>query len=186
MSAEAPQYISADEEAEQARQRDKRRREHEAEVEKFIDEWIEKLPDQFYSADYLAKWRDRPVTVSFLSEALGLLRKRVHRLLLREIIEVSDDHGGHNLSHRKRFQTLEAELATLKASVARGFNLRGTFSTDANYSALDVVALDGGSFAARRDNPGPCPGDGWQLLVQRGKPGKPGQDGKYIHREVKS
>lgn len=57
----------------------------------------------------------------------------------------------------------------------RGFDLRGTFDPQKTYARLDIVALDGGSFAARRDNPGPCPGDGWQLLVQRGKPGRDGR-----------
>lgn len=179
MSAEAPQYASADQEAAKVRRRDERRREHEEEVKKFIDEWIAKLPDQFYAADYLAKWRDSPVTVGFLSEALGRLRKRVHRVFLRELIDVNEEHVEHTRSHWNRFQALEAEVATLKANVARGFSLRGTYAADASYSALDVVALDGGSFAAKRDKPGPCPGDGWQLLVQRGKPGR---DGKHSHR----
>ena len=30
---------------------------------------------------------------------------------------------------------------------------------------------------ARRDNPGPCPGDGWQLLASVGKTGRPGERG---------
>ena len=45
------------------------------------------------------------------------------------------------------------------------------------YQALDIVALNGGSFIARKDNPGPCPGDGWQLLASQGKPGGQGKPG---------
>jgi len=37
--------------------------------------------------------------------------------------------------------------------------------------------LNGASFAARRDKPGPCPGEGWQLIASQGKQGKPGQIG---------
>ena len=47
----------------------------------------------------------------------------------------------------------------------------GTYDPDATYRCLEVVALNGGSFVALRDNPGACPGEGWQLLAGRGKPG---------------
>ena len=39
------------------------------------------------------------------------------------------------------------------------------------------MALNGSSFIARADNPGPCPGDAWQLIASAGKPGKPGLKG---------
>lgn len=48
----------------------------------------------------------------------------------------------------------------------------GTYDPEAEIRRLDVVALNGGSFVALRDNPGECPGDGWQLLAGRGKPGQ--------------
>ncbi|MGH3630268.1 MAG: hypothetical protein ACRDRL_22855 [Sciscionella sp.] len=32
-----------------------------------------------------------------------------------------------------------------------------------------IVALNGGSFVARLNNPGACPGDGWQALCFQGK-----------------
>ena|SRR5215831_15408776 len=38
--------------------------------------------------------------------------------------------------------------------------IRGTFDAKAAYSACDVVACNGASFIARRDNPGVCPGAG--------------------------
>ena len=59
----------------------------------------------------------------------------------------------------------------------RSINLRSTWSADETYAHLDVVTLDGGAFVARRDDPGPCPGEGWMLLVMRGKAGKPGIPG---------
>jgi hypothetical protein len=56
-------------------------------------------------------------------------------------------------------------------------HVRGTWREDGAYGALDVVALNGGSFIAKRDDPGPCPGDGWQLVASQGKQGKPGEAG---------
>ena len=53
----------------------------------------------------------------------------------------------------------------------------GTYAAGLAYRELDVVALNGGSFVALRDAPGTCPGDGWQLVVSRGKAGQPGKDG---------
>lgn len=57
------------------------------------------------------------------------------------------------------------------------FNIRGTWLSDGTYKALDVVALNGGSFVAKRDDPGVCPGDGWQLMSAQGKSGRPGERG---------
>lgn len=59
----------------------------------------------------------------------------------------------------------------------RSFNIRGTWAEDKKYNRLDVVALGGASFAAKRDNPGPCPGEGWQLIAAQGKRGNPGERG---------
>lgn len=60
----------------------------------------------------------------------------------------------------------------------QGFTIRGTYDPEGSYDALDVVALNGASFAARQDNPGPCPGEGWQLLAAQGKRGKEGEPGR--------
>jgi Collagen triple helix repeat (20 copies) len=57
------------------------------------------------------------------------------------------------------------------------FKICGTWSADKPYKGLDVVILNGGSFVAKRDDPGPCPGDGWQLMASQGKQGKPGERG---------
>lgn len=55
----------------------------------------------------------------------------------------------------------------------RSFRVRETWSAVDTYRCLDVVALNGASFVARRDDPGPCPGDGWQIVAMQGKAGKP-------------
>lgn len=60
----------------------------------------------------------------------------------------------------------------------RGFAIRGTWSEGEDYAALDVVALNGASFVAKHDNPGPCPGEGWQLFARQGKTGGPGERGR--------
>lgn len=59
----------------------------------------------------------------------------------------------------------------------RSFNVRGTYDVGDRYGMLDVVVLNGGSFAARTDDPGSCPGAGWQLIASQGKQGKPGERG---------
>lgn len=59
----------------------------------------------------------------------------------------------------------------------RSFAIRGTWEPDGEYRELDVVAMNGASFVAKSDDPGPCPGDGWQLMSAQGKRGKPGDPG---------
>src|SRR5262249_26956528 len=60
--------------------------------------------------------------------------------------------------------------------------VRGTFNETAEYRRLDVVALNGGCFIARKDAPGPCPGAGWQLLASQGKRGIAGPKGERGER----
>lgn len=59
----------------------------------------------------------------------------------------------------------------------KSFAVRGTFNETVEYRRLEVVALNGGSFVARKDKPGPCPGSGWQLIVSQGKRGVAGEKG---------
>src|SRR5262245_49688519 len=63
--------------------------------------------------------------------------------------------------------------------------VRGTFGATAEYRRLDVVALNGGCFIARKDAPGPCPGSGWQLLASQGKRGVAGARGERGERGPK-
>jgi hypothetical protein len=64
------------------------------------------------------------------------------------------------------------------ASAGHSFTVRGTFNETAEYRRLDVAALNGGSFIALKDAPGPCPGSGWQLLASQGKRGAAGEKGE--------
>ena len=54
----------------------------------------------------------------------------------------------------------------------------GTYREGENYKYLDIVALGGSSFIARCDDPGECPGDGWQLIASAGRAGRPGPKGE--------
>jgi hypothetical protein len=56
--------------------------------------------------------------------------------------------------------------------------VRGTYRDAEAYRKLDIVALNGSAFIARHDDPGPCPGDGWQLIASAGHVGKPGSRGE--------
>lgn len=63
----------------------------------------------------------------------------------------------------------------------RSFTVRETWKEEAEYRALDVVALNGAAFVARHDEPGTCPGEGWQIISMQGKQGKPGPKGDIGH-----
>lgn len=56
-------------------------------------------------------------------------------------------------------------------------DVRGLFDAAATYRRLSIVAVNGSSFIAKKDDPGPCPGAGWQLLVSQGKRGDKGERG---------
>jgi hypothetical protein len=55
--------------------------------------------------------------------------------------------------------------------------IRGTYDPVGIYARLDIVALNSSSFIARKDQPGACPGEDWQLIVSAGKQGRPGPPG---------
>ena len=54
----------------------------------------------------------------------------------------------------------------------------GTYTVYGKYKKLDIVVSDGAAFIAKRDNPGICPGDGWQLMSRQGRQGRKGEDGE--------
>ena len=56
-------------------------------------------------------------------------------------------------------------------------NICGVFDARETYARLDIVECDGASFVACRDNPGACPGDGWQILSKPGRRGDTGETG---------
>lgn len=53
----------------------------------------------------------------------------------------------------------------------------GLYDESKQYSKLDLVAMNGSEWRAKRDNPGPLPGDGWAMSAKVGKSGKPGDPG---------
>jgi hypothetical protein len=59
------------------------------------------------------------------------------------------------------------------------FTVRGTFDPQHAYRQLDVVTLDHSWFVARKDDPGACPGPGWQSgpVGKKGEKGLPGERG---------
>jgi hypothetical protein len=67
-------------------------------------------------------------------------------------------------------------LAGLRAQ--RSLEIAGTYDPTVKYRALDVVALNGASFAARVDGPKQCPGPDWQVIACQGRAGRPGADGR--------
>lgn len=61
----------------------------------------------------------------------------------------------------------------------RSFRIRGTYAEGIeDYTALDLVSLNGGAFIAKTNAPGACPGPDWQLVASQGKRGAPGEPGK--------
>jgi collagen triple helix repeat protein len=69
------------------------------------------------------------------------------------------------------------QLIAAKGRDAAMPKIMGTYREGEAYSFLNIVALQGSSFIARTDDPGPCPGEGWQLIASAGKQGKQGQEG---------
>lgn len=56
--------------------------------------------------------------------------------------------------------------------------VRGLFDPKVTYRRFDLVSLNGSEWRAKRDGPGPLPGDGWQLSGQAGSRGKLGERGE--------
>jgi hypothetical protein len=63
--------------------------------------------------------------------------------------------------------------------------IRGTYDVHEDYKMLDIVGMDGASLIAKHDNPGICPGDGWQLLSSQGTSGRKGETGAIGPRGAK-
>jgi hypothetical protein len=104
---------------------------------------------------------------------------------LREEREFSNGVFAHALA-MMRDEIMDEVKASIETALAR--RIRGTHDPKAEYCANDMVAKDGGTFVARRNNPGPCPGDGWQLMAkqgQRGVAGERGAPGRDASRIIK-
>jgi hypothetical protein len=68
------------------------------------------------------------------------------------------------------------------AAAASTPTIRGTYDAEARYQHLDIVAQGGSSFIARKNEPGACPGPGWQLIASAGRPGRTGPIGRTGER----
>jgi hypothetical protein len=68
-----------------------------------------------------------------------------------------------------------ASMASRQPCAARSIRL--------SYQRLEIVAYNKGSFIARNDDPGPCPGDGWQLITAHGARGEKGAQGPRGEQE---
>jgi hypothetical protein len=77
-----------------------------------------------------------------------------------------------------RCAELRGVVDTLRAVGSGGINHRGAYDAGTSYARHDVAMLDGSSFIATRDCPGPCPGDGWRLLASCGRRGQRGPIGR--------
>jgi hypothetical protein len=128
-----------------------------------------------------------------LQDRVAELEARAQRLVL-----AGDDRDGwgawRNLLELRLMQQQDEErefLTQVVASLQRDFEetvraaietalarrIRGTHDLKAEYFANDLVAKDGASFVAKRNDPGPLPGAGWQLLARQGARGVAGERG---------
>jgi integrin beta 3 len=67
----------------------------------------------------------------------------------------------------------------------RSLNICKTYDPAKTYAHLDVVTLNASWFVAMKDNPGPCPGPGWQIgpsgkTGHRGERGEKGEPGDSV------
>jgi hypothetical protein len=69
-----------------------------------------------------------------------------------------------------------------KPADGRSFEICETYDPNIAYRALSVVTLNNSWFIAKRDNPGPCPGEDWKSgpVGKRGKDGVPGLPGFLV------
>jgi hypothetical protein len=102
-------------------------------------------------ADAQAKWDE--FVQAHIRNALAEYTEVISDEVAAWLGELAEEVG-------KTTGTLERRINEL--ATARTFNIVGTYDAEKTYQALDVVALNSSWFVAKRDNPGPCPGDGWQ------------------------
>lgn len=136
-----------------------------------------------------------PEPLEILAEEIGAvagrLEREVRQLVALELEKLGRSVAEARLQLREIESAVEKKLAQLKngedgkpgergergeqGPAGQSFTVRGLFNPQESYRALDVVSLDGGAFVAKRDNPGMCPGDGWQIIAMRGKTGPKGE-----------
>jgi hypothetical protein len=85
--------------------------------------------------------------------------------------------GGTYQAQRDTARAPGSQDWTPLAVAGAGFTIRGTYNDAETYKQLDVVMVNGSSFVALKDAPGPCPGPDWHLLASRGSRGQHGERG---------
>jgi hypothetical protein len=100
-----------------------------------------------------------------------------HNLLELRLMQQQDDERALLTEVIARLQRDFEETVKAAIETALARRIRGTHDPKAEYLANDICAKDGGTFVARRNNPGPCPGDGWQLMARQGARGIAGERG---------
>jgi hypothetical protein len=95
---------------------------------------------------------------------LDIQKQAMFESIAQEIAE--RDHQIHELE----LKLAECAGAIRVLRTGKTLCVRGTFDESARYEQLDVVMINGSSFVATRDNPGPCPGEGWQFGFQMSNP----------------
>jgi hypothetical protein len=136
------------------------------------------------------------MSTDLLEGRVAELEARASRLILAGDGRDRDGWGAwHNLLETRLMQERDYFLELMAETLARfqrqildetkamldqalATRVRGTFAHTASYVRGDMVALDGGSFVARKDDPGVCPGPGWQLMAKQGARGIAGPEGK--------
>jgi hypothetical protein len=65
---------------------------------------------------------------------------------------------------------------------AAEWTVHGLYDPEHEYRKGDTAAHNGSEWRAKRDNPGPLPGDGWAIAGKMGKRGEPGPRGERGER----
>src|SRR5262249_42003687 len=119
--------------------------------------------------------KDRPASCRSLS--CGCPRGSIMRATWSPMVAARSRRSATPGSHR-RMPIGSASPLPAATAIASPCAARSTRPKSQEYRRLDVVALNGGCFIARKDVPGPCPGSGWQLLASQGKRGVAGEKGE--------
>ena len=131
------------------------------------------------------------MTVDSLANRVEELEQRARRFKLATTGVEGWENYFQNLILEER-DYIFAVLAELIAGLQRDFRdemkamldealsirVRGTYQSGTKYVRGDLVAVDGGSFVARCDAPGKCPGADWQLAAKQGQRGIAGPQGE--------
>jgi hypothetical protein len=140
-------------------------------------------------------WADERINAAleqhqkFVTEVTGVALGEISAGLREEFRkELEAATGKLGVELRELIVGLGTELARLQTELARrgsqalatetgGLHLRGAYRSDQDYDRLDIVTVDGSSYIARQESPGPCPGTGWRILASAGPTGPQGVTG---------